>query len=86
MAPSQRGFQDFIQHQEHAAMNTYRATNTTRFVTLAAALLVTAVEWTAFSEVLLLVDPAQIASAPVADASPDGALPEVIITAHKPRS
>lgn len=66
-------------------MNTYRATNATRFVTLAAALLVTAVEWTAFSEILLLVDPAQIASAPVADASPDAVLPEVVVTAHQAR-
>jgi hypothetical protein len=60
-------------------------TNATRLVTLAAALVVTAVEWSGFSEILLLVDPTRIASVSVADASPDGALPEVIVTAHQAR-
>jgi hypothetical protein len=49
-------------------------TNATRLVTLAAA-----------SEILLLVDPTRIASVSAADASPDGALPEVIVTAHQAR-
>jgi hypothetical protein len=65
------------------------AANATRLVTLAAALLVTAVEWTGFSEILLLIEPTRIASVPVTDASADGALPEVVVTAHQtqaPRS
>jgi hypothetical protein len=70
-------------------MNTTHAANTTRLVTLTAALLVTAVEWTGFSEILLLIDPARIASVDVTQASPAGALPEVVVTAHQtqaPRS
>jgi hypothetical protein len=66
-------------------MNTTHAANASRLVTLAAALVVTAVEWTGFSEILLLIDPTQIASVPGANASPDGALPEVIVTAHRAR-
>lgn len=62
-------------------MNTTYATNTTRLATLTVALLLTAVEWAGFSEMVLRADPAQIASAPAA-ASPDGALPEVVVTAH----
>jgi hypothetical protein len=64
-------------------MNTTHAANTTRLVTLSAALLVTALEWTGFSEILLLIDPSRIASVQVADGSPDGALPEVVVTAHE---
>lgn len=64
-------------------MNTTHAT-TTRLATLAAALLVTAVEWTGFSEMFLLIDPSQIAGVrQVADASPEGAFPEVAVTAHR---
>ena len=62
-------------------MNTTHVTHATRLATLSAALLVTAVEWAGFSEILLRADPAQIASVPAA-ASPDGALPEVVVTAH----
>ncbi len=65
-------------------MNATHVTNATRLVTLAAALLVTAVEWAGFSEILLLADPARIASVPVAPASSDGALLQVVVTA--PRS
>jgi hypothetical protein len=65
-------------------MNTHAA-NATRLVTLAAALVVTAIEWTGFSEILLRIDPTRIASVDVADTSPAGALPEVIVTAHQAR-
>jgi hypothetical protein len=66
-------------------VNTTHAANATRLVTLAAALLVTAIEWTGFSEILLLSDPPRIASIHVTDASPDGALPEVVVTGHQAR-
>jgi hypothetical protein len=62
-------------------MNTAHAANATRLVALAAALLVTAAEWTAFSEILLLVTPAQVAS--VGHAAPDRLLPDVVVTARR---
>jgi hypothetical protein len=62
-------------------MNTTHVTNATRLVTLTAALLVAAVEWAGFSEILLRAEPAQIAGDPAA-ASSDGSLPEVVVTAH----
>jgi hypothetical protein len=62
-------------------MNATHVTNATRLATLTAALLVTAVEWAGFSEIVLRVDPAQVASSP-ADASADAGLPEVVVTAH----
>lgn len=67
-------------------MNALHVTNATRLVTLAAALLVTAAEWAAFSEILLFADPARIASVPVAGASSDAALPQVVVTAHPAQS
>jgi hypothetical protein len=62
-------------------MTTTHVTNATRLATLTAALLLSAVEWAGFTEIVLRADPAQIASAPAA-ASPDGALPEIVVTAH----
>jgi hypothetical protein len=70
-------------------MNVTHAANTSRLIALAAAFLVTAVEWTGFSEILLLIDPAHLTSVQAADASPDGALPEVVVSADRsqvPRS
>jgi hypothetical protein len=70
-------------------MNVTHAANTTRLVALAAAFVLTGIEWTGFSEILRLVAPAQVTSVQAADASPDGALPEVIVSAHRtqfPRS
>ena len=64
-------------------MNTTHTANATRLATLAAALLVTAVEWSGFSEILPRVDPSRIASVQAADVSPEGALPEVVVTAHR---
>jgi hypothetical protein len=48
-------------------MNSTHAANTTRLVALAAALLVTAVEWTGFSEIFLLIGPSQVAAAQAAE-------------------
>jgi hypothetical protein len=59
--------------------------NTARLVALAAAFFVTAIEWTGFSEILRLTDSSQTASVQAADVSPDGALPEVVVTAQAGR-
>jgi hypothetical protein len=70
-------------------MNVTHVANTSRLVALAAAFLVTAIEWTAFSEILLLIDPAHLTGVQAANASPDGALAEVVVSAHRtpvPRS
>ncbi|MGB6604710.1 MAG: hypothetical protein WA747_10505 [Steroidobacteraceae bacterium] len=63
-------------------MNSTHAANTTRLVALAAALLVTAAEWTGFSEIFLLAGPTPVASVAAADAAPYRVLPEGVVTAH----
>lgn len=64
-------------------MNSTHAANSARLVALAAALLVTAFEWTGFSEIFLLVGPSQIASVQAADASSDPALRNILVAARR---
>jgi hypothetical protein len=61
-------------------MNTTHAANATRLAALVAALLVTAAEWTGFSEIFLLVGPAQVASVAAVDAAPARVPPQVLVT------
>ena len=56
--------------------------NIARPVHLLAAALITAGQWTTF---LWLLEPAQVAAAPVAWAAPDDALPVIVVTAQRYR-
>jgi hypothetical protein len=55
--------------------------NTTRFVSLVAAALITAAQWLVL---LWLLAPTRVEATPVATAAPDSALPEIVVTAHRP--
>jgi hypothetical protein len=58
--------------------------NVSRLFSLAAALLITATAWAAFSSVPLHTQAAPAAAAPVASDGLDDELPVIVITAHRP--
>lgn len=58
--------------------------NVSRLVSLAAALVITATAWAAFSSVPLHTQEAPAAAAPVASDALDDELPVIVVTAHRP--
>jgi hypothetical protein len=56
--------------------------NATRLVTLAAALVITATEWAAFSS-LPLYTHSLPAAAPATSAAPEEVFPVIVVTAHR---
>ena len=57
--------------------------NIIRLVGLAAAAVITATQWTALSSTLVHTQLVRPIAAPVADDMPDGALPVIVVTAHR---
>lgn len=57
--------------------------NVSRLVSLAAALLITATAWAAFSSIPLHTQAAPAAAAPVASDALDDELPVIVVTAHR---
>jgi len=58
--------------------------NVSRLTSLLAALVITAIEWAAFSSVPLHAQAVRAAAAPVAGDALDPELPVIVITAHRP--
>jgi hypothetical protein len=58
--------------------------NVSRVVSLAAALVITATEWAAFSALPLHTQAVQAAAAPVAREALDPELPVIVVTARRP--
>jgi hypothetical protein len=57
--------------------------NTSRLVSFAAALVITATEWIAFSSLPLHTQSLRVVAAPIASAAPEETLPVIIVTAHR---
>jgi hypothetical protein len=57
--------------------------NVSRLTSLVAALVITAIEWAAFSSVPLHAQAVRAAAAPVASDALDPELPVIVITAHR---
>ena len=57
--------------------------NASRLVSFAAALVITATEWVAFSSLPLHTQSLRVVAAPVSSAAPDEALPVIVVTAHR---
>ena len=58
--------------------------NVSRLTSLVAALVITAIEWAAFSSVPLHAQAVRAAAAAVASDALDPELPVIVITAHRP--
>jgi len=54
-----------------------------RLVTLAAAVVVTAIQWAAFFSPMLYTQWVRAVAVPVADDLSDGELPVIVVTAHR---
>ena len=57
--------------------------NASRLVILAAALVITASEWAAFSSLPLHTQSLRLVAAPGSNAAPDEALPVIVVTARR---
>ena len=57
--------------------------NVSRLVSLVAAIVISAIQWTAFFSPALYTQSVRAVGAPVADDASDGSLPVVIVTAHR---
>lgn len=57
--------------------------NVSRFVSVAAAVVISAIQWAAFLSPALQMPSAQAVGVPVAGDTPDGSLPVVVVTAHR---
>lgn len=58
--------------------------NVARLVSLAAALVITASEWAAFSSLPVHAQAVRAVAAPVVRAAPEAAVQEIVVIAHRP--
>ena len=57
--------------------------NVSRLVSLAAAIVISAIQWAAFFSLVLHTQSVRAVGAPVAGDASDGSLPVVVVTAHR---